>query len=90
MDQRSPCEPAPKSLSKSKRGFGSGGTGTGTGVSSDALKLLQQANDKFAAADQALKDGDLSAYAKNVDEAQSLVDRAIALSDKPAPKKSGN
>ena len=63
---------------------------TGTGVSADALKLLQQANDKFAAADQALKDGDLSAYAKNVDEAQSLVDRAIALSDKPAPKKSGN
>ena len=69
---------------------GSGGTETGTGVSADALKLLQQANDKFAAADQALKDGDLSAYAKNVDEAQALVDRAIALSDKPAPKKSGN
>jgi uncharacterized membrane protein (UPF0182 family) len=70
-------------------GTDSGGTGTGTGVSADALKLLQQANDKFAAADQALKDGDLSAYAKNVDEAQSLVDRAIALSDKPA-KQSGN
>ncbi len=69
---------------------GSGGTATGTGVSGDALKLLQQANDKFAAADKALKDGDLEAYAKNVDEAQSLVDRAIALSDKPAPKKSGN
>jgi len=69
---------------------GSGGTETGTGVSGDALKLLQQANDKFAAADQALKNGDLAAYAKNVDEAQSLVDRAIALSDKPAPKKSGN
>ncbi len=69
---------------------GSGGTETGTGVSGDALKLLQQANDKFAAADQALKNGDLSAYAKNVDEAQALVDRAIALSDKPAPKKSGN
>ena len=36
------------------------------------------------------KDGNLEAYAKNVNEAQDLVDRAIALSDKPAPKKSGN
>ena len=57
--------------------------GTGTGVNSGALKLLQQANDKFAAADKALKAGDLATYAKNVNEAQALVDQAIKLSDQP-------
>ncbi len=52
-------------------------------MNSGALKLLQQANDKFAAADKALKSGDLAAYAKNVDEAQALVDQAIKISDQP-------
>ena len=40
--------------------------------------LLQQADQKFADADKALKAGDLEGYAKAVDEAKALVERAIA------------
>ncbi len=42
-----------------------------------ALRLLQQADDKFAEADKALKTGDLQGYAKAVGEARSLVERAL-------------
>ena len=42
-----------------------------------ALRLLQQADQKFAQADKALKAGDLQGYAKAVDEARALVQRAI-------------
>ena len=42
-----------------------------------ALRLLQQASDKFAEADKALKAGDLEGYAEAVDEAQALVQRAL-------------
>ncbi len=42
-----------------------------------ALKLLQQADDKFAEADEALKSGDLEGYAKAVDEARALLQRAL-------------
>ena len=42
-----------------------------------ALRLLQQADDKFAEADDALKAGDLEGYAQAVDEAQALVQRAL-------------
>ncbi len=43
-----------------------------------ALRLLQLADQKFAEADEALKDGDLTGYSEAVEEAQSLVRRAIA------------
>ncbi len=43
-----------------------------------ALRLLQQADQKFAEADKALKAGDLEGYAKAVDEARALVQRALA------------
>ena len=42
-----------------------------------ALKLLQQADQKFAEADKALKAGDLTGYSRSVDEARALVDRAL-------------
>ena len=42
-----------------------------------ALRLLQQADRKFAEADKALKAGDLEGYAKAVDEARALVQRAL-------------
>jgi uncharacterized membrane protein (UPF0182 family) len=61
-----------------------GGTGTGTGTGGDtqnlpvaALRLLQQADQKFIEADTALKAGDLEGYAKAVDEARALVQRAL-------------
>ncbi len=69
-------------------GTGSGsGSGSGTGGStgpqtpggSDALALLQQADDKFAEAQTALKSGDLQAYANAMTAAQSLVNQAISL-----------
>ncbi len=56
----------------------SGSTGsTGTPLPTDALKALQQADQKFADADKALKAGDLEAYAKAVDEAKALVQQAL-------------
>ncbi len=64
---------------------GSGtGTGSGTGSGGDtqnlpvaALRLLQQADQKFTEADTALKAGDLEGYAKAVEEARALVQRAL-------------
>ena len=55
---------------------------TGTGgddqnLPVQALRLLQQADQKFAEADKALKAGDLEGYAKAVAEARSLVRRAL-------------
>ncbi len=55
---------------------GSGG-GTTQNLPVAALKLLQQADDKFAEADTKLKAGDLSGYAAAVNEARALVERAL-------------
>ncbi|MCW2847064.1 MAG: hypothetical protein JWR90_1038 [Marmoricola sp.] len=59
-------------------------TGNGSGTGSDtqnlpvaALRLLQQADGKFAEADTALKAGDLQGYAKAVGEARAFVERAL-------------
>jgi uncharacterized membrane protein (UPF0182 family) len=43
-----------------------------------ALRLLQRADAKFAAADKALKAGDLATYAQRVEEGRRLVERALA------------
>ncbi len=60
------------------------GTGSGSTDGGDtqdlpvaALRLLQQADEKFAEADKALKAGDLEGYARSVEEARALVQRAI-------------
>jgi uncharacterized membrane protein (UPF0182 family) len=41
--------------------------------------LLEQAEAAFVAADAALRDGDLALYAEKVDEAQGLIEQALAL-----------
>jgi uncharacterized membrane protein (UPF0182 family) len=57
---------------------GTSNKGGGTKLPVAALRLLQQADAKFAAADRALKAGDLAGYAKQVDEGRKLVERALA------------
>jgi len=52
-----------------------GGTAT---LSKEALKLIQQANAKFTAADAALKAGDLALYQKRIDEGIALVRQAYS------------
>ncbi|MCW2868279.1 MAG: hypothetical protein JWR20_2467, partial [Marmoricola sp.] len=61
----------------STSGSTGGSTGTGSALPVRALKALQQADQKFADADKALKAGDLQAYAKAVDEARALVQQAL-------------
>ena len=63
---------------------GDSGAGTGSTTGGDtqnlpvqALRLLQQADQKFTDADKALKAGDLKGYAQAVDEAKALVQRAL-------------
>jgi hypothetical protein len=46
-------------------------------VSGDVRELLQQAEDKFVEAEQALRDGDLNGYAEASQEARDLVQQAI-------------
>ncbi len=50
---------------------------SGDPLPEEALALLQQADEKFAEADQALQDGDLTGYSEAVDEARALVERAL-------------
>jgi uncharacterized membrane protein (UPF0182 family) len=61
---------------------GGGGQGqegeTPTELPADAIQLLQQADQKFRAADEALREGDLAAYQKAVDEGRALLDRALS------------
>ncbi|MGY2875893.1 uncharacterized protein ACVW00_003083 [Marmoricola sp. URHA0025 HA25] len=56
---------------------GNGGTGDNTQLPTKALKLLQQADAKFAEADAALKNGDLKGYADAVQQGRDLVEQAI-------------
>lgn len=53
---------------------------TGPAVPATTIELLQQANQKFEAADIALKRGDLAAYQARIKEANALVKRALASS----------
>ncbi len=52
--------------------------GTSAPLPTEALELLQQADEKFAEADRALQDGDLTGYSRAVDEARDLVERALS------------
>ena len=54
------------------------GSGGGQDLPRGALRLLQQADQKFAEADRALRAGDLEAYAKSVNQARALVEQALA------------
>jgi uncharacterized protein len=68
---------------------GSASTGGGA-VSSDVRQLLQQAENKFAAAQKALQSGDLQGYAKAQAEARDLVKQAIVAAGKATPKPSAS
>ena len=61
-------------------------------VSDDVRALLQQAEDKFVEAEQALQDRDLQAYADAQREARDLVEQALesagAATPKPSPQPS--
>jgi uncharacterized membrane protein (UPF0182 family) len=56
---------------------GDAGSGDTQDLPVAALRLLQQADQKFAEADTALKAGDLEGYAQAVEEARALVQRAL-------------
>ncbi len=64
------------------------GNGGKTQLPTAALKLLQQADQKFSQAEQSLKSGDLQGYAKLVDQGRALVAKALSQGQKaetPAP-----
>ncbi len=69
-------------------GGGAGGGGAGGGespeVPANVLDLLQQADDTFAQADAALQDGNITRWARLMDEAQALVEQALAAAGTPA------
>ena len=48
-------------------------------TSDDPAELLQQAEELFVEAEQALADGDLGEYQAKVDEAKALVAKALEL-----------
>jgi uncharacterized membrane protein (UPF0182 family) len=54
-------------------------------VDATIADLLRQAEAAFTEADAALRGGDLARYAEKVNEAQSLIDRALTLIAEPAP-----
>ncbi len=54
----------------------------GVALPTAALRLLQQADAKFRAADRALGRRDLTAYARLVDEGRDLVERALSAGTK--------
>ncbi|MFL6023916.1 MAG: UPF0182 family protein [Marmoricola sp.] len=64
-----------------------GSTGSGSDLPTTAFRLLQQADAKFTEADKALKAGDLTGYAKAVDEGRALVEQALAAGDEKKPTK---
>ncbi len=55
--------------------------GEGT-VSQQIARLVQQALEHFAAADEALKAGDLATYQSEIDQARALIERANELASK--------
>lgn len=55
--------------------------GGGT-VSQQIARLVQQALEHFAAADEALKAGDLATYQSEIDQARALIERANELASK--------
>jgi uncharacterized membrane protein (UPF0182 family) len=57
-----------------------GGASEGGGLPDSAVTLLERADAKFQKAEDALKKGDLQAYAKAVKQGQRLVEQALAES----------
>ena len=70
--------------------LGSGQPDTGPPVSSDVRDLLQQAEDKFVEAEQALREGDLNGYAAASEEARNLVQQALDEANQDTQSSGGN
>jgi uncharacterized membrane protein (UPF0182 family) len=66
-----------------------GGGGPGQGVDATVAELLAEAADHFAAADAALREGDLATYQLEVEAAQALVAEALELSGATPPAGTG-
>jgi uncharacterized membrane protein (UPF0182 family) len=62
-----------------QEGSADGNTPTGTGKADNpaATKALAEAESAFAAADKALRSGDLAAYQKKIEEAQAATQQAL-------------
>lgn len=61
---------------------GDGGTGLGDALNDpEVLRLLRQADAKFAAADAALRNGNSVGWARNVRQGQQLVEQALAAAE---------
>lgn len=71
-------EQKPGGSSGGKGNKGNKGGGSSSGLSSAARQLLQRADAQFTKADRLLRKGDLSGYAKAVQQAQRLVERALS------------
>ncbi len=56
----------------------------GEAVPNNVRQLLEQAEDKFVEAEQALRDGDLNGYAQASQEARDLVKQALEAADQAA------
>jgi uncharacterized membrane protein (UPF0182 family) len=53
------------------------GNGGGPPIDADFAELLQQAEEEFAAADKALRENDLAAYAESINRARDLIAQAL-------------
>jgi uncharacterized protein len=70
---------------------GDGGEGEPTGTVQDQIRdLLDQADQAFADADEAQRDGDLVEWARLIEQARSLIDEAIGLASETAAEGSGS
>jgi uncharacterized membrane protein (UPF0182 family) len=71
-------------------GGGGGGGGGGSGTTSDQVRsLLQQANAKYEAAQAALANQDLATYALRIQEMDTLIQQALALTQPSGEPTSG-
>jgi uncharacterized protein len=66
-----------------------GPEGPSQGADAEVLQLLEQADEAFAAADAALRRGDLQGYQRQQEQAQSLVTQAIELAQGAEPPEEG-
>ena len=72
-----------------EEGTSGGQEGAGGEATGDVSSLLAQAEEAFAAAEQALQDGDLNGYADATERARDLVAQALALEGAAAPSGDG-
>ena len=80
---------APSSGTSTDKGASKSSGDNKSGPSDPAWTLLQRADAKFTAADKALRSGDLTRYAKLINQARSLVERALDEHNSSPGQRSG-